>query len=695
MSVPGDATNFHVNPFVTRLLRLQQDGKESISGPANWREPPLLDIPTDSEKDIDTLLDAMCPSPGNAPRRGRWHWLIGSPGNGKSAKLGLLARHLLARGYEIVSEEGVAVEESDADWLPYLLEVREKGTPYRFSYLVQDASVVRKPFGAVCDPAEDLEHVLGSAAARGTSLLLCTNWGVLQRLFDRGHTDREMRKQPWFRAVRGAIQPRERGVTVHAGGGTSGEQAVFDELEVTYEVLDNRSLLVNSDVFERLVEKATAERNWDACSGCPSMSLCPFNANRNDLTSDHLRRNVLDILRRAEVLSGQIIVFREAVALLSLLLAGCPDDHGGRTPCEWVHDQVRDNRIFNLLARRLPSILFGAARPHGLEGPERDRPGTIASRRDQLSALETIGGVLRGTPHVRQALASVTRSGELSTNVGVERLLGARGAIPALDPSIEPRHAIELDEFVAFTTSARSAGQSVDTASSLGVRAIEEHCLRTWEAIFDAIAAEGDPVTGQDLYFWARRWQTTCLAWIAAVTRGLTALQPELDDYLAFLKTPGASGASAGQRATMKKLEDVLEKLLAPRAPSGVGDVRVELANSFWLTGRWAELELRPRLQHGGARESNVLFVKMSSFHPFVVTAETFTWLSRRHELSLSELSFNPDVLETLRRTQAQAAAASDYSVQNDDVEIVIFDERGNKHRVERTRGFLLEAEHL
>ena len=75
-----------------------------------------------------------------------------------------------------------------ADWLPYLLEVREEGKPYRFAYLVQDASVVRNPFGAVCDPAEDLADVLRLAAARGTSLLLCTNWGVLQRLFDSGDT---------------------------------------------------------------------------------------------------------------------------------------------------------------------------------------------------------------------------------------------------------------------------------------------------------------------------------------------------------------------------------------------------------------------------------------------------------------------------------------------------------------------------
>ena len=55
MSVPADEISFHINPFVTRLIRLQQDGKEAISGPANWREPPLLDIATDSDDAIDTL----------------------------------------------------------------------------------------------------------------------------------------------------------------------------------------------------------------------------------------------------------------------------------------------------------------------------------------------------------------------------------------------------------------------------------------------------------------------------------------------------------------------------------------------------------------------------------------------------------------------------------------------------------------
>ena len=57
---------------------------------------------------------------------------------------------------------------------------------------------------------------------------------------------------------------------------------------------------------------------------------------------------------------------------------------------------------------------------------------------------------------------------------------------------------------------------------------------------------------------------------------------------------------------------------------------------------------------------------------------------------ALSDLSFNPDVLETLKRTQAQAAAASDYSLQDDDVVIVVTDERGSEQRLERIQGELL-----
>ncbi len=690
MSHVAEEANSHVNPFVRQLVRLQQDGKEAISGPANWREPPLLEIPTDSEDDIDALIKSMSQSSGDAPNRGRWHWLIGSPGNGKSAKLGLIARRLMERGYEIVSEDGVAVGESDPDWLPYLLEVRERGQRYRFAYLVQDASVVRDPFGTVCDPAQDLADVLKLATAQGTSLLLCTNWGVLQRLFDMGHTDPTTREERWFRAVSNSLSKERPKVTIYPAGGNLRNKLVFDELEVTYEILDNRSLLVNSNLFERLFEKATEQQRWNACNGCPSISLCPMKANRDDLTQHSLRSNVLHILRRAEVLDGQIIVFREAVALLSLLLAGCPNDHGTRTPCDWVHDQIGNNRIFNLLARRIPSLLFSATNPHGLERPRQHGQLAPSCRREQLAALQTIIPLLEHQPVVRDAVAAVTAPRDLSRDVGLERLLGPGGAIPVLDPSLEPRHVVKLDQFIAAAKSHRSIDRSGEPTPPSGIGAIEARCLQAWEVVFDAIAETGDPVSGQAQYFWLRRWQASCLAWMASVESGLTALQPELESYLAFLST---SGERTELLSKMRDLEEVLASLLAPETLT-VGDgVHVELAKSLWLSGSWTGREIKPRLQHHGHRASNTLLVKLGQTHEFIVTAETFIWLSRRLALNLSSVSFNPEILEALRRTQAQAAATSEYSRQDEDVTIVIIDEERTEHRISRMQGYILPPE--
>lgn len=223
------------NPFVSRLIRLQQDGKEAISRPSNWREPPLLEVGTRADDELERLIDALVPSDA-LPDAGRWHWLIGSPGNGKSARLGLLARRLLDRGLKVVREDGTdALDAADDSQVPYLLLVREAGKAFPFAYLVQDASVVRDPFREVCDPTDDLADVLEQAVERGLSVLLCTNWGVLQRLFDRGLCDRSVREATWFRAVREAVDRGTGRVVLQA----TGKNAVFRDLAVTYEYLDN------------------------------------------------------------------------------------------------------------------------------------------------------------------------------------------------------------------------------------------------------------------------------------------------------------------------------------------------------------------------------------------------------------------------------------------------------------------------
>ena len=678
------------NQHVTKLIRLQQDGKDAISGPTQWLNPPLLNVSTDSEEDVSSLVRQMCPRTDDTANRGRWHWLIGSPGNGKSAKLGAIARRLKENGYEIRTDEGLHLGSHDTNPLPYLLKVHEPNKPYSFAYLVQDASVVRKPYSEDCDPAKDLTDVLREATARGTSLLLCTNWGVLERLFDICVKDDSLRNEPWFRAVKGAIEHKVSSVSIPAGGGSDGEKPVFDALQVSYELMDRRSLLVDSHIFEELILKAIRNDDWEICSSCPSVSLCPFKANRDDLTSPDLRKNVLDILRRAEVFSGQIVVFREAIALISLLLAGCPIDHDSNLPCEWVHDQRKNNRLFNLLARRIPAILFSGKRLHGLDARDPHRLGFNGEKHEQLIALKTIQELDNQDLDIRQTLVPISECEGVSADVGIERLLGSNGVIPTLDPLTDPRHAETLDDLFADLLSAEAIQDSSDRDPVRGIRDIEKRCIEIWERIYDVIAAEADPVIGQDLYFWIRRWQTNHLAWIAAVTHGVTAYQSELESYLRFL----ASTANRDEHlATLIELNGVLKNLLAPPTEGNEQTLRVELSNSLWLSGQWAQTELRPRLIHDSTKGNNALFVNMSQTHRFLVAAETYIWLKRQHDLNLSALSSNPDILDALRRTQAQAAAASQYSIQNEDIELLITDEDDSEFRVIRAEGHLLKSE--
>ena len=65
MTGTSDERVSHKNDFATQLIRLQQDGKEAISGPGNWRTPPLLEVATESDESIAEMIDAMVPGAGN------------------------------------------------------------------------------------------------------------------------------------------------------------------------------------------------------------------------------------------------------------------------------------------------------------------------------------------------------------------------------------------------------------------------------------------------------------------------------------------------------------------------------------------------------------------------------------------------------------------------------------------------------
>lgn len=678
------------NAFVTKLVQLQQDGKEAISGPGNWLTPPLLEVEPPATESAAELIQAMAPG-GSEPDRARWHWLIGSPGNGKSTRMGAIVRQLLRNGFEVMDERGTSVEHADSDWLPYRLEVYESGKPYRFAYLVQDASVVRNPFGSECDPAIDLEGVLGDAFDRGLSLLLCTNWGVLQRLFDRGVAQRHIRSQKWFRPVKKAVERSNRPVVIRPAK----RKTVFSEVSVSYEYLDNRSLLVNSNTFNELLKKATSREHWDSCSDCSSRSLCPFRSNRDDLCHPEIRKNVLNTLRRAEVLSGQTVVFREAVALISLFLAGCPNDHENGVPCQWVHSHVENNSVFNLLARRLSILLYGGASPYGLAAGRGDGGALKRAHSQQIKSLKLVRRLLKRHHDARAALKPVVDRKHLSLDLGVKRLIGPRGVITQLDPSLDPRHARHLDRLVTQVTSSPISGGEATPAKRLpGLRCIERRCIDYWNEMFAAVQGSQVPNRGPNVYFWLHRWQATCITWMAALSSGVCSLQSDLDLYLEFVTTSGT--LSPDQYRKLSDLQRVLDRTLARQRDAN--NQHIELSPSMRLTGSWARNNLRAKLDTATQNDTHVLRVTIGRAedgrppHAFVLSAKSFSLLARCQELRLSDLCINPDVIDDLKRTQAQAAATSNYSLQNDDVTLIVTDEQYQEHKLRRTDGHLFRV---
>ena len=108
------------NDFLTKLLHLQQDGSGAISSPSNWGKVPLLEIETDLDKHINELQDALL-SRRRVNKEGRWHFFLGSPGNGKSAAVGKLYRELKKNGCRAETEEKEALDDIAVGEIPYLI----------------------------------------------------------------------------------------------------------------------------------------------------------------------------------------------------------------------------------------------------------------------------------------------------------------------------------------------------------------------------------------------------------------------------------------------------------------------------------------------------------------------------------------------------------------------------------------------
>lgn len=665
------------NDYLQDLLALQQDGSSAISAPGNWTKSPLLEVETQLDATIDEIFHSILRHDGEN-QTAKWHFFIGSPGNGKSAAMGKLCRKLLENGCLVRDESKVNIADlGDAD-LPYEVSVYENGNNYASARIVQDASVMRNPYSPDDDPASDLLNTLENAWEKGISLVICANRGILEKAHRDKYMDRDFNEKPWFKILKGIVEGDKPGEFTF-----DEKRPVFERVSVKHSRLDNRSLLLGADkdTFDSLLQEATDLGKWGDCAVCPCRELCPFKANRDWLAADETRGNVLRLLRRAEVFSGQVIVFREALALISFILAGCPKDYegSGLHPCEWVQGKVDGEDIFSLATRRIYMCLFSSYCPHGLEAP-------VKLRNKQLDVLKDLRRSLGNEhPKAKKAMGHVVRSRPAypSTDVGVTRLLGKDGVITGISPYLD---ALPAEFYERWDPGFEALQQDVPN----GFGPLEMACVGAWRELEQAIDLASEPWTGE-AYRVLRRWSSNFFLHLGALHEGCSAWGDGLDEFANLFalmkKSPG--DRTHDDKHRIKDLNEKLAKLFGS-VTAGAPPGTVQLSGTTTLTGEWVNDNLKPKTAAGRDSGGVSLVIEFGSDENAVLNAPLFLWLTRRAAGKLHERCFPADLMSGARDARARAAARGQYAFEDDGVEVTIQADGGKKVTLLRFEGDVL-----
>lgn len=669
-----------LNGFLTELLDLQQDGKYAISAPSNWARRPLLEVPTE----LDTIIEKL---QGSLLRNGTndtayWHFFIGSPGNGKSAAIGKLCRGLIDnKGCRLLDENGNDIRSLGPISIPYIINVYEGTNRFASVRIVQDASVVRNPFSSEIDPAKDLLETLRDAWEKGISLVICTNRGILEKVHRDNHTVPSINQQLWFIIIKSLVNAIEPSGTVGNNYNFSKDRSrrtVFSQVKIGYNHLDNHSLLRGEDTFDHLIQKATSSEFWSCCSSCPVLNLCPFKANRDWLADLDARKKVLQLLRRAEILSGQVIVFREALAIISLILAGCPKDYDTIHPCEWVNTKVSSSDIFSLASRRIYMSLFAPYSPYGLDSVD-------GLRRKQLGAFRALWNVIeRCKPQTCASIKHIITNQPPSIDVGVIRLLGENKTLASLDPWREDLPATFYDKW-------DSDYEVVPLDFPPYVTDIERSCISVWKELEENLEQSVDYLVSET--HWAlRRWSSNFLLHLGSLQEGLSAWSKELDDFASLIELMDkpVKERSMPDKRRISKIEEDLENLLNT-STSTPGIKAVKLSENVTLSGQWVNDKLKPTASSTEASGSVSLAIKFKGGHRgeerAVLAAPMYLWLRRRGIGRLDERCFPQELLAGISDARIRAASRGEYAVANDKVVLVIATGKAERFRLERIDG--------
>jgi hypothetical protein len=658
------------NDFLLQFLGLQQDGRHSISGPDRWENPVPLAVNTEVGDFLVEHAEGFVSVADNVP--GRWHFLIGSPGNGKSAAVGDLYRRLTT---ELDCEADPL--DPDEDTLPYRVEVRRRGERFSRLWLVQDASTITDPMAGDIDAAGQLAGELREAQDHGVSLVVCANRGVLERVYDQHKTDED-----WYRRVVVAL--------VQAGGGRMDgylwnlpprrQRRRYSSIKVAAHFLDNQNLLRGeTSPFQLLVEKAVDEANWKPCEDCDSAELCPFYANSRSLRTGGWSDRLITLLRRAEVWSGQPIVFREAVSLVGYLLGGCPHDYetpegGSRHPCEWVEHNVASANLVTLLSRRIYAAVFGTPEPGGLDADPEVRERQRSSLEPELTDMDPVSP---GFKMVRSFL----RSREPSIDVGASRLLGSGGVFRAMDPVRLPSWAGLRDRWSLHNGLAAASGLP-------GVSELELRAISGWIEL-DMHLEDSTETGSREAQRLIARWASSFLLRLGGFASPHDQVWSySLDRYIEILNAATEDTSAEDTLDLLDVASDMMTRTLDRRGGEAEG-VRVShcLIAAGPAAERLASADVIPVTDDPGLALGIAFGERgIETSDPVAyMTGQLWAWLSQAKE-GLLPSCLPAALVQGLEIARTRAVTSGDYA-RAPDTELLIEGEDGRRWRMQRRRG--------
>ena len=656
------------NKFLSELLELEVSGKDAISAPGNWlKKTPLLNIKTEVDEIVEDIAPKLISQNGKN-KKGVWWFLVGSPGNGKSAAVGSLVR-ILSENFDSAFREpkdgphlGANITDIDEHDIPYIVELYEGKNQYSSALLAQDASVVPNPFDKSPNTATSLITLLKDASAHGRSVVVCANRGIIERALQQ----KSDKSDAWSQALE-FIQEEGESKTIKFVK-TSGNKLVFDEVEVKVTPLDKKSI-ISDNTFGKLLDKATDANQWTECDSCAFSPLCPFKNNRDWLATENGKLRFTEVLRYAELMSGQAIVFREALAFIALMLAGTSRDYQNvTTPCAWVHEKVEKGALFSLLSRRIYMLLFSSFSPIGLRHDSQDA-------KKQLEVLSAHTALL---PHSSKIAIKGLSFDKVDKDVGLKRFLSEGRIFSELDPVKENQGKI-LEQ--KWNVAVGNIGPIQDNAL---VTDLEKRCFEIWndcEKLTDQIPDQDSHSYYREL----RRWITSVTYRLGFFEEGKLLFQKELKEYQEILDIDETVDLTEKQEELVYEIEKNFKNFVFGKNPE------VIISSVLTVSGRGVRDQLVPKLDLSEGMKTR-LIMKIGT-HDLELSPRSFAWLKRKSDAKISDKTFPPDVLQVANDIRYKAASYIKYALIPEDIYLKVTKPSGDVLHLHRRNQRLVSAQ--